>query len=145
MDKHKARIPWIMRLPPGLREQPAWVFIGFLIGIVGLTYVTGVSDSSVARAVGDAGLRVWGCFLAFSGFGVVYATIAAKPALEKLTLRVLSLCMFVYQGWLLAVVDWRRAAMSCVLVLILISLAEVRVAVLKTLLRVVDKRRDLWL
>jgi hypothetical protein len=145
MGNNKARIPWIMRLPQGLREQPAWVFIGLLIGSIGVTYVTGVADSSITRAVGEAGLRVWGSFLVFSGFGVVYATVRAKPALEKLTLRILSLCMFVYQGWLLTVVDWRRALMSCVLVLILISLAEVRVAVLKTLLRVVDKRKSLWL
>lgn len=145
MGKHKARIPWIMHLPQGLREQPAWVFIGFLIGLVGITYVTGVADSSITMAVGETGLRIWGCFLVFSGFGVVYATVAASPALEKLTLRVLSLCMFVYQGWLLSVVDWRRALMSCVLVLVLISLAEIRVAVLKTLLRVSDKRKTLWL
>lgn len=145
MGKNKARIPWIMHLPQGLREQPAWVFIGFLIGLVGTTYVTGLTESSISEAVGEAGLRIWGLFLMFSGYGVVFATIKARPALEKLSLRVLSLCMFVYQGWLLSVVDWRRAAMSFVLVLVLISLAEIRVAVLKTLLQVADKRKTLWL
>lgn len=116
-----------------------------MVGSVGVAYVSGVADSSITRAVGEVGLRVWGSFLVFSGFGVLYATIKARAPLERLTLRILSLCMFVYQGWLLTVVDWRRAAMSCVLVLVLIVMAEIRVAVLKTLLRVVDKRKSLWL
>ena len=123
-----------MRLPAGLRKQPAWVFIGLLIGLAGLSYVGGFTESSVSRAVGTVGLRVWGGVLTFSGFAVVLATLRGRPALEKLALRILSICMAVYGGWLTIVVELNRVVMSTVLVLILIGMAEIRVAVLKMLL-----------
>lgn len=141
MRKRRPRRPWVMRLPVGLRDQPAWVFIGLLIGLVGLSYVSGLTESNISRAVGITGLRVWGAFLMFSGFGVVWATITGSPALEKFTLRILSLCMFVYSGWLMAVVDWRRAAMTVLLASILIVLAEIRVSVLSALLRVAERKK----
>jgi hypothetical protein len=92
------KTPWVMRLPRGLRDQPAWVFIGFLVTLGGLGFVTGLTESSVSQAIGTTGLRVWGAVLLLSGLGVLSATLSAKPALEKLALRVLSLCMFVYVG-----------------------------------------------
>ena len=131
MKTHK---PWIMRLPAGLRKQPAWIFIGLLIGFAGLSYVGGFTESSVSRAVGTVGLRVWGAVLTFSGFAVVLATLRAHPALEKLALRTLSICMAVYGGWLTLDAELNRIVMSIVLLLILIVLAEIRVAVLKMLL-----------
>ena len=128
-------MPLLLRLPRGLREQPAWIFIGFLVGLTGLSYLIGFSQSSISTVVGANALRVWGAFLAFSGFAVVYATFQAKPAFEKLALRTLSICMFVYCGWVLTVIDIRRAAVTTALVLTLVSMAEIRVAVLKALLR----------
>jgi hypothetical protein len=138
MGRHKRRA-WVSRLPTGLRDQPAWVFIGFLIGVVGLTYVAGISESSISRAVGVNGLRVWGAFLMCSGFGVVWATIGASHALERLSLRLLSICLLVYSGWLLTVVSWQRAAMTLALTVVLVLLAEIRVAVLKALMRVAEE------
>lgn len=134
-ERPNPRLPLILRLPRGLREEPAWVFIGLLVGLVGASYLIGFSESSISVAVGPSGLQLWGGALAFSGFAVVYATIRARPALEKLALRLLSVCMFLYGGWLPLVIGPRRAAMSIALTLILIALAEIRVAVLKLLLR----------
>lgn len=145
MGRHKVRPPLLMRLPPGLRDQPAWVFIGFLVGMVGLSYLTGITESSISHAVGKTGLHVWGAFLMCSGFGVVWATISANHALERFTLRLLSLCLLVYMGWLLTVVDWRRAVMNVALTIVLVFLAEVRVAVLRSLLRAVDEWWRPWL
>lgn len=136
MPRKSLRKPWIMRLPGGLREQPAWVFIGLLIGLAGLGYVTGLSDSSIKQAIGEVGLRVWGTVLMLSGFAVTVATVRARPALEKLALRVMSICMLAYMGWLLTIVDFRRAAMSLVLVLVLVGLAEIRIGFLKLLLQI---------
>ena len=141
----KPHRPWITRLPTGLREQPAWVFIGFMVGLVGVSYVTGLTQSSIAQAVGPIGIRIWGAFLMASGFGVVWATIRAKHALERMALRFLSTCMFVYLGWLLTVVPIRRASMAVLLGLVLIGLAEIHMAVLKSLYRATDERRNLWL
>lgn len=135
MGAKKARLPLLMRLPRGLREQPAWVFIGIMVALVGVSYMTGFTESSISHAIGHRGLQVWGTFLALSGFGVVYATVAGSPVLEKLALRILSLCMLVYTGWLLTAVDFKRAAMTLVLALILVTLAEIRVAVLRALFR----------
>jgi hypothetical protein len=134
-----------MRLPAGLREQPAWVFIGVLVGLVGLSYVTGFTESSIAQAVGVNGLRVWGAFLTLSGFGVVWATVAADRALERLSLRVLSICLLVYSAWLMTVVDWRRAVMTITLTVILVLLAEIRIAVLNSLFRTAEEVRKRWL
>jgi hypothetical protein len=138
---HKPPLPWIMRLPTGLREQPAWVFIGILVGLAGVGYLTGLTESSISQTIGTTGLRVWGAFLAFSGFAVTWATIRASPVLEKLALRILSLCLFVYGGWLSLVIDFKRVAMSLVLILTLIFLAEVRVAVLRALFKTADDKR----
>lgn len=129
------KLPWTTRLPRGLREQPGWVFIGLLVGLAGVGYLTGLGQSNITEAVGTTGLRIWGGFLALAGFGVVYATMAAKPALEKLALRWLSLCMFVYTGWLMTVAPLSRLAMTTVLVAALIGFCEIRVATLKWLLR----------
>lgn len=131
----KQKLPWILRLPRGLREQPAQLFIGILVGLAGVSYLLGVSQSTVTQAVGATGLRIWGALLALSGFGVVYATVRARPALEKLALRILSTCMFVYAGWLLAVVPLSRLGLTVALVLALVSLSEIRIAVLKVMLR----------
>lgn len=136
------KTPWIMRLPRGLREQPAWVFIGVLVTLGGLGFVTGLTESNVSEAIGPTGLRIWGAVLLLSGLGVLSATIAARPALEKLALRVLSLSIFVYAGWLLTVVDWKRAAMSVVLCAVLIGLAEIRIATLKALYRIAENWRS---
>jgi hypothetical protein len=131
-----------MRLPRGLRDQPAWVFIGFLVTLGGLGFVTGLTESSVSQAIGTTGLRVWGAVLLLSGLGVLSATLSAKPALEKLALRVLSLCMFVYVGYLFVVVDWKRVAMSAILCAVLIGLAEIRIGTLKALYRIAANWQD---
>lgn len=136
------KTPWIMRLPRGLRDQPAWVFIGFLVTLGGLGFVTGLTESSVSQAIGTTGLRVWGAVLLLSGLGVLSATLSAKPALEKLALRVLSLCMFVYVGYLFVVVDWKRVAMSAILCAVLIGLAEIRIGTLKALYRIAENWQD---
>jgi hypothetical protein len=136
------KTPWVMRLPRGLREQPAWVFIGILVTLGGLGFVTGLTESSVSQVVGPVGLRVWGATLLLSGLGVLSATLSAKPALEKLALRALSLCMFVYAGWILTVIDWRRASMSVLLCAVLIGIAEVRIGTLKALYRVAENWQE---
>jgi hypothetical protein len=136
------KTPWVMRLPRGLRDQPAWVFIGFLVTLGGLGFVTGLTESSVSQAIGTTGLRVWGAVLLLSGLGVLSATLSAKPALEKLALRVLSLCMFVYVGYLFVVVDWKRVAMSAILCAVLIGLAEIRIGTLKALYRIAANWQD---
>lgn len=125
------RTPWILRLPAGLRHQPAWVWIGFLIGLAGVSYVVGFTESSVTEEVPQATVRVWGAFLTLGGFGVMWATLRANAALEKLALRVMSTCMTVYIGWLMIIVEFRRAVFGLALVVSLVGLAEVRIAVLK--------------
>jgi hypothetical protein len=134
--------PWIMRLPRGLREQPAWVFIGILVTLGGLGFVTGLTESSVSEAIGPTGLRVWGAVLLLSGLGVLTATLSARPALEKLALRALSVSMAVYAGYLFVVIDWQRLAMSVILCGVLIGLSEIRIATLKTLYRIAENWQD---
>lgn len=127
--------PLITRLPIGLREQPAWVFIGILIAFSGLSFVAGIAESAVAQAIGELGLKLWGSVLSISGTLLVVATIRAKAALEKLALRIMSFSLLAYAGYVLVVAPLPRAVMSLTLTLILCGLAEFRVMHLKALMQ----------
>lgn len=127
--------PLILRLPVGLCEQPAWVFIGSLIFLTGLSYLSGFTESMISHAIGTVGLRVWGGILSLAGFLLVWATIAARPSLEKLSLRIMSCSLAAYAGYLLTVTSFTRAGMSVVLTLLLIGIAEIRVWSLTALIR----------
>lgn len=129
------RPPLITRLPRGLREQPAWVFIGVLLFLSGLGYLTGFTQSMITDAIGSTGLKVWGGVLASSGALLVAATMLARPSLEKLALRTMSLTLIAYAGYLMTVASLQRIAMSVILTVILVGLAEFRVMTLKVLIR----------
>ncbi len=133
---------WIMRLPTGVRQQPGWLFIGLLVFLSGLSFMLGVTTSTIQEAIGKTGLRGWGAFLAVTGLLVVYATWRAKPSLEKMALRWLILSVLSYASWLLTVVSWRQSVMSVVLSLILCVLAEIRVGFLKLTLDLAGRVRD---
>lgn len=125
-----------MRLPPGLRDQPAFVFIGAMCAMAGLAYLLGVAEStSITRVLDVLWLRVWGGFLCLSGTLIVVSTWISNKPLERLSLRFLSLGILVYMGWILTAVPLSRAAFTVALCLILVALAEIRVGVIKTLLR----------
>jgi hypothetical protein len=127
---------WVMRLPRGLREQPAWVFIGTISSVTGLSYLLGFAQSTAINRVLDPNfLRVWGGFLLFAGSLVVYATIWANRALERLSLRFLSVGYLVYLGWVLTAAPVNRAMVTTVACVSLIGLAEIRVAVLKAAMK----------
>lgn len=130
------RKSWVMQLPGGLREQPAWVFIGTLAAVTGLSYLLGVAQSTtISKILSSDWLRVWGGFLCLSGALVVIATVTTNRALERLALRFLSLGFLVYLGWVLTAAPLSRAMVSTVTCLSLIGLAEIRVAVLKVAMR----------
>ncbi len=125
---------WVMKLPVGVREQTGWLFIGFMVTLVGLSYLTGVTSSVMKEAIGPNGLRVWGGWLFLTGLLVMWATWKHNAAHEKMALRLLALCMVSYVGWVLTVVPWRDAGMTIGLGFVLIGLAEIRVGFLKVIL-----------
>lgn len=129
------RKPWIMRVPPGVREQPAWIFIGLLIAVAGLGYVLGTTTSIITEAIGSRGIRIWGGTLMVSGVLVVLATATARVALEKFALRILATNMFAYAGWVLIVVPLNRVGTTVVLCGALVALAEFRVRHLTALIK----------
>lgn len=133
---------WVARLPPGLREQTGWIFIGLMVTLVGLGYATGLTTSAVQQAIGGIGLRVWGGFLATSGTLVIWATLKQIAAHEKLALRLLACCLGAYACWLPIVVPWRNASMTIILSIVLIVLAEIRVGFLKLTLNYARKYAD---
>lgn len=125
---------WVLKLPRGLREEPGWVFIGFLVTIGGVGFLTGAATSAVQNAIGTSGLRTWGGALMVVGMLVMWATIRHVPASEKLALRLLELCLLGYVGWLLTVVPLEQSAMSVLLAIVLIGLSEIRVGFLKVII-----------
>lgn len=125
-----------MRLPGGLREQPGWIFIGMMCALAGLSYLVGLAESnSITRILDPVWLRVWGGFLFTTGALLIGSVWTSRHPLQRMSLRFLSLGLLVYMGWILAAVPLERAAMSTVLVLALVGLAEIRVAVLTMVLR----------
>lgn len=130
----KSKKPLIMRVPVGVREQPAWIFIGFLCAVSGFGQATDLLESSIRSAIGETGAHIWGTILMMSGILLMHATIMAKPALERLALRVLSSSIIAYGGWLLVVAPLRRAGTAVILIGCLIVVCEVRIWHLKQLL-----------
>lgn len=125
-----------MRLPGGLREQPAWIYIGGLCTLAGLSYLLGIAESnSITEILAPVWLRVWGGFLFVSGLLVAGSTWASNKPLERMSLRFLSLGLLVYMGWILAAIPLSRATLTATTVIALVGLSEIRVAVLKTALR----------
>lgn len=125
---------WVMKLPIGVREQTGWLFIGFMVTIAGISFLTGYSDSAITKAIGPVGAQIWGGALALSGLMVTWATWIHNAAHEKLALRFLALCLFGYVGWVLTVVPLNKAITTLILAGILIGLAEIRVGFLKVIL-----------
>lgn len=132
---NKTRKSWVMRLPHGVRQQAGWIFIGIMCFLVGLSYLLGVSQSTVTRELDPRWLRGWGGFLCVAGILIVVSTATINKPLERLALRFLSLGVFVYTGWLLATVPLDRVGFVAFIGIALIGLAEIRVAVLKAELR----------
>lgn len=131
--KHRS---WVMHLPKGVREQPGWILIGLLAAATGLSYLLGISSSAtVSRVLEHGWLQAWGGFLFLAGALVVSSTITANRALEKLSLRFLSLGFLVYLAWVLTVIPPTRAMVTVVTCLSLVGMAEIRVAVIKVVLK----------
>lgn len=131
----KTRVPLIMRVPLGVREQPAWLFIGFMVSLVGFGQATALLESSIRQAVSEGGARAWGCILLVAGLLLMYATVTSRAALERFALRVLTMSIVAYAGWLLVAVPWNRAATAVILIGCLAVVCEVRVWHLKQILR----------
>lgn len=129
------RKPLIMRVPEGIREQPAWIFIGLLMLMSGLGYVTGQADSAIVKAIGETGVRIWGGTMMFSGTLLILATTSARMSLEKLALRIMSANLLAYLGWILVSVPFNRTAATIVLCGALIALSEFRVWHLSALIK----------
>lgn len=130
-----------MYFPRGIREQPAWIFIGLMLVLSGVSWALGIADSAISRAIGHAGLRVWGASILVTGVLLISATVSARPALEKLALRILAINLGLYLGWLLVIVPIEAATSSLVLGGALIVLAEFRVWHLKALMASAEKLR----
>jgi hypothetical protein len=125
-----------MRLPGGLREQPAWIFIGTLCTLAGLSYLIGLAESSTITQILDPiWVRTWGGYLCGSGLLVVSSTWMRNVPLERMALRFLSLGFLIYMGWLLAVLPIGKAALTVTMCLALFVLAEIRIAVLTMVMR----------
>lgn len=119
----------VLRLPRGFREQPGWIFIGSLCALVGLSYMLGVSQSSITQALNPAWLKVWGAGLCLTGVAIAVATATVNRPLERLSLRLLAVGLLVYMGWILAVVP-AKSTMMVFMCLSLIVFSQIRVAVI---------------
>ncbi len=133
MKSHKS---WVMALPQGLRDQPAAAFIGVMCSLSGLSYFIGKSQSNaILKTLGPTWLRMWGGFLFVSGVLVVVSIFKRNHPLEKLSLRLLSVGLLVYMGWVLTSTSLANATLTMMLCSCLIFLGEVRVGTINTQLK----------
>ncbi len=132
----RRRKPWILRLPQGIRNNPAWIFIGGLFAISGLSLMFGLAEpTTISRALPPFFLNVWGGCITAGGLTLVWATVRIDFLLEKFILRVLSVLIILYGGWAIAVVGLSRAAVTSVLILMLSVIFEIRLAVINLVVR----------
>jgi signal transduction histidine kinase len=138
----KPRKPLRLRFSTGLREQPAWVFIGFLFFVVGLGYGTGLAESLISKSVGALTLMLWGWSLTGTGLLLMVATIRSRPAMEKLALRAITCNLSAYALWLLTVTTLARSATILAMSVGLIGAAEFRVLHLRALVKKSSEMND---
>lgn len=132
---------WVMRLPRGVREQPGWVFIGLMSTVTGISYLTGLASSaSITSILNPVFVRAWGGFLLLAGVLVAVSTAISNRPLERLSLRLLSLGIIIYLGWILTVVPLSRSMVVLTLGASLAGLCEVRIAFLKSKMTKIPKR-----
>lgn len=128
-------VSWVMRMPRGLREQPAWIYIGALCALAGASYLSGLAESTtITRIMPGLALRIWGGFLLNSGMLLIYSTWTSRTAMERLSLRLLSVGLLVYLGWIWAAVPFGRAVLPSASILSLVGLARIRAAYLRVLI-----------
>lgn len=132
---HRLRNSWVNKLPTGLRDQPSQVFTGVLVSLAGLSYLFGLSHSTALQVVSELWLQSWGGLLFIAGVLVVFGTLRANKPLERMALRIQSISLFVYMVWVLSAIPLTRATLTVALCVCLIGLSEIRIAVLKALMR----------
>lgn len=130
----RKRKPWILRLPPGVINNPAWIFIGALFVLAGIGVLAGAtSDTSISQRLEPFVRQAWGLALFVGGLLMVVTTIHPDLLLERFVLRVLSIIFITYAGWAVAVVG-ARAIITAVMCLVLVAVFEVRIAVIRQIL-----------
>jgi hypothetical protein len=124
---------YLLYLPLGFREQSFQVYMGVMISLVGVSYITGFGTSTVEQAIGNGGLRFWGISLIVSGTLLAIATVKEKIELEKFSLRLLSINILMYAGWIIVVAPFDKAFLTIVLSTALVLSCEVRIIKINTL------------
>lgn len=129
------KTPWILRLPANVRNNPAWIAIGAIFLITGVSFLAGFSDpSSISSKLPGGALNVWGALLASSGCSLIWATLRLNLLLERFTLRTLTWLCIGYAGWAVSAVGVSRATGVCLLSAALSSVFIVRAAVINLIL-----------
>ncbi len=121
-----------------VRNNPAWIFIGGLFVVAGLSMLFGVAEpNAIQQRLNSVPgvLNGWGLGLALGGSGLVYATLRSDVILERLTLRILSLSLVVYGLWALMAVGFKRAAVTAALCAMLVFVFEIRIAVIELIFK----------
>lgn len=133
---------WILKLPEWARRNPLGVFIAILLSFTGVLYALELSTSTaITENLNPIGLRAWGIFLASGGIVKLLGNVAYDYPLEKLGCRLISVSVFVYAFWVLFSVGLRGLT-TIVLCMILVVTLEIRVAVIKLILKPIDMGDD---
>lgn len=129
------------RVPVGVQLNGGWLLVGTIMFMSGLGFASGVTESTtITKLMGDTAIHVWGGVLMTSGALLGVAIWFSRVALEKLALNLMSIALSVYGAWLAAAVPFSRTGLTITLLIIFVGLAQIRVAVLRRLLRPLPRR-----
>lgn len=134
-DKIKLKKPWIFYLPRGIQANPAGVFIGMMLAIVGLAGFLGLAEpTTITKALPFWFYTAWAFSLIPMGIGLVIGVIKRDQLWERFTSRSLSILIGVYALWALSAVGPGRAAVTLAFAMILMFVLEVRIGVINVLI-----------
>jgi hypothetical protein len=133
--------PMVDRVPIGIQLGGGWLFVGILTSLTGLGFLTGITEStSITRVLNHEWLQVWGGVLLVAGILLCVAISLSKAALEKLALNLMCVALLVYGGWISSAVPIDKTGITLILIIGFVTLAQVRVAVIRKLLKPKDIR-----
>lgn len=138
--------PWILFVPESMRVRPLEVFLITLCTISGIPAIFGApASNAIQQLLPDWFIRIWGTVLVLGSIALLYSIYKTpKDAVhgrqllvtEKFGLRALSVGSLFYALIILVVAGWTvTSTFACGIILWFAFWCEVRVAVIKLLLK----------
>ncbi len=131
----KSRAPWVLRLPSVFQINSSLIFIAFMVSVVGLAALFGVSDpQTITSQMAYPFYKAWGFGLTFTGISLTTGLFRRDEILEKYAARVLSMELITFAAWAVVASGLQRSIVTTALTIIIVFLLEQRISLINVLL-----------